>query len=245
MNSGESLPQPYTREEEEEKRRLKEEEAKEGGLFIGNYELIFSHGDWSVADYDQKRQFMGKWRENVQESTNNFPLFALFLAMAAMTSGFGSMLGIINFAVTVVFIVATNHMKMGKWYAPVTMLVAVIYSLSLATSAIAVLMLVGAYLVGFRMFTGIIRYILNYKSYRILSKQAGFPTFIRTTADLYADRMYIVEKREPLVKKDPSQRVVRVMDIGYDNKPKKDEGAWNAFNYMDEKNDEKDDKNES
>ena len=187
---------------------------------------------------------MGKWRENVQESTNNFPLIALLLAMAAMASGFGTIMGIINFAVIIAFIIATNHMKMGRWYAPITMLIAVIYSLSLATSGIAVFMLAGAYLVGFRMFTGMIRYILNYKSYRILSKQAGFPTFIRTTADLYADKMYIVEKQAPLVKKDPSQRVVRVMDIGYDNKPKKDEGAWNAFDYMDEENDEKDDGND-
>ena len=232
-------------DEEEERRRLKEKEEKEGGLFIGNYELIFSHGDWSVADFDQKRQFMGKWRENVQESTNNFPLFALLVAMAAMASGFGTVMGIINFAVIIAFIIATNHMKMGRWYAPITMLIAIIYSLSLATSPVAVCMLVGAYLFGFRMFTGMIRYILNYKSYRILSKQAGFPTFIRTTADLYADKMYIVEKQAPLAKKDPSQRVVRVMDIGYDNKPKKDEGAWNAFDYMDEKTDEKDDKNES
>ena len=232
-------------DEEEEKRRLKEKKAKEGGFFIGNYELVFCHGDWSVADSDQKRQFMGKWRENVQEATNNFPMVALFLAMAAMTSGFGSVMGILNFAVIIVFIIATNHMNMGRWYAPITMFIAIIYSLSLATSAISVLMLAGAYLVGFRMFTGVIRYILNYKSYKILSKQTGFPTFIRTTADLYADKMYIVEKQAPLVKKDPSQRVVRVMDIGYDNKPKKDEGAWNAFDYMDEKADEKDDKNES
>ncbi len=228
-------------DEEEEKRRLKEKKAKEGGFFIGNYELIFCHGDWSVADSDQKRQFMGKWRENVQEATNNFPMVALFLAMAAMTSGFGSIMGILNFAVIIVFIIATNHMKMGRWYAPITMLIAIIYSLSLAISDISVLMLIGAYLAGFRMFTGVIRYILNYKSYKILSKQAGFPTFIRTTADLYADKMYIVEKRELIKKKDPSQRVIRVMDIGYDNKPKKDDGPWNAFDYMDEKTDEKDD----
>ncbi len=232
-------------DEEEEKRRLKEKKAKEGGFFIGNYELVFCHGDWSVADSDQKRQFMGKWRENVQEATNNFPMVALFLAMAAMTSGFGSIMGILNFAVIIVFVIATNHMKMGRWYAPITMLIAVVYSLSLATSAISVLMLAGAYLVGFRMFTGVIRYILNYKSYKILSKQTGFPTFIRTTADLYADKMYIVEKRELIKKKDPSQRVIRVMDIGYDNKPKKEDGPWNAFDYMDEKTDEEDDKNES
>lgn len=230
-------------EEEKAKRKEKENEAKKGGFFIGNYELVFAHGDLYDDDYDQKRIFMGKWRANVNEATNNFPVVALLLAMAAMASGFGSIMGILNFAVIVVFILATNHMKMGRWYAPVTMLVAVIYSLTLAVSDISVLLLLGAYFFGFRMFTGIIRYTLNYKNYKILSKQAGFPTFIRTTADLYGDRLYIVEKREPVVKGNLQQKRVKVMDIGYDDEPKKDEGAWNAFNYMDEKKDE-DDKNE-
>lgn len=231
-------------EEQRSRREAKEKAEKKGGLFIGSYELIFAHDDLYDDDYDQKRTFMGKWRENVEGATSNFHMFAFILAMAVMASGFGTVMGILNFAVIIVFIIATNHMKMGRWYAPITMLVAVAYSVTLANSAISTFLLACAYIIGFRMFTGVIRYILNYKSYKILSKQTGFPTFIRTTADLYADRMYIVEKREPLKKKDPSQRVVRVMDIGYDSEPKKDEGAWNAFNYMDEQK-EKDDSNES
>ncbi len=227
-------------EDERDKQKSKEKEATKGGFFIGNYELVFAHGDLYDDDYDQKRTFMGKWRANVEEATNNFPMFTFLLMIAVMASGFGSIMGIINYAIVLLFVLATNHMKMGKWYAPVTMLIAVIYSITLANSTISLFMLVGAYLVGFRMFTNTIRYVLNYKNYKILSTQTGFPTFIRTTADLYGDKMYIVEKSKPLKKKDPSQRVVRVMDIGYDNKPKKDEGAWNAFDYMDKNKEEKD-----
>lgn len=223
------------------KQQAKEKEAMKGGLFIGSYELIFAHGDLCDNDYDQKRMFMGKWRQNVEEATNNFPLFTLLLAMAAMASGFGSIMGIINFATIAVFIIATNHMKMGRWYAPVTMLIAILYSFTLVTSDIALVLLVGAYFFGFRMFASMLRYILNYKNYKILSKQTGFPTFIRTTADLYGDRLYIVEKTEPMQKMNLQQKRVKVMNIGYDDMPKQDEGAWNAFDYMDEKSD----KNES
>lgn len=232
-------------EETEAKRKAKKEAAEEGGFFIGSYELVFAHGDLYGNDYDMKRIFMSKWRENVQEATNNFPMFALVLAVAAMASGFGTIMGIFNFATIIVFVIATNHMKMGRWYAPVTMLIAILYSLTLATSTISAFMLAAAYFVGFRMFTGLIRYVLNYKSYKILSTQNGFPTFIRTTADIYGDRLYIVEKREPVVKGNLQQKRVKVMNIGYDDKPKKDEGAWNAFDYMDEKAEEKRDENES
>ena len=54
-----------------------------------------------------------------------------------------------------------------------------------------------------------------------------------------------MEKREPVVKGNLQQKRVKVMNIGYDDKPKKDEGAWNAFDYMDEKAEEKRDENES
>ena len=186
---------------------------------------------------------MGKWRENNEGASANFPVFTLLLGMGIMSSGFGSIHGIINFAVILIFVLATNQMKMGKWYAPVTMLIAVAYTCMLINSDISMIMVIASFAAGHRMFTGMLRYILNYKSYKLLSTQSGFPTFIKTTADLYGDKLYIVEKREPLKKKDLSQRAVKVMDIGYDNKPKKDEGAWNAFNYMDE-NKEENDKNE-
>ena len=225
-------------EDERDKQKSKEKEARRGGFFIGNYELVFAHGDLCGNDFDEKRMFMGKWRANVEESTNNFAMFVFLLMIAIMASGFGSIMGVINYALVVVFVLGTNQMKMGKWYAPITMLIAVVYSLSLMNSTISAFMLAGAYIFGFRMLTNTIRYALNYKNYRLLSTQTGFPTFIRTTADLYGSKMYIVDKPVAKVRKDPSQRVVRVMDIGYDNKPKKDEGAWNAFDYMDENKEE-------
>ena len=227
-------------EEEERLRKEKEAQAKKGGLSIGGFELIFPHSDLENNDHNEKRILMGKWRENLDRSTKSFVYFTLLLMLCVMTANFGSLVGMLNYIVVLVFIIGTNQMKMGKWYAPITLILAFMYTTTFLNSVISAFLLVAAYIVNFRMLVGILVYILNYKIYKKLSTQEGFPSFIRTTADLYADKMYIVEKPVINKKTEPSQRVVRVMDIGLDDKPKKDEGAWNAFNYMDEK----DDKNE-
>ena len=49
--------------------------------------------------------------------------------------------------------------------------------------------------------------------------------------------MYILEDEPKVEKKPPVNKEKLVMNIGYDEKPKADEGAWNAFNYMDEEKD--------
>lgn len=225
-------------EEEEAIRKAKKAQERKGGVFIGNFELIFAHGDLNDRDFDQKRILMGKWRGNNELATKNFITFAFILMMAVLTSGFGSFMGIVNNFVVVLFIIGTNQMKMGKWYAPITVIVSIIYSLLIcANSAFSLFFLLAAYIYNFGLVISVIRYILNYKIYKALSTQEGFPTFIRNTADLYGDKLYIVEKRPSLKKGEFSDRPVKVMDIGYDNTTKKDEGAWNAFNYMDEKED--------
>jgi hypothetical protein len=90
------------------------------------------------------------------------------------------------------------------------------------------------------MLVGLLRYVLNYKIYSKLKTQDGFPSFTKSTTDLLADKLYIVEKREKVKKLEETvARRVKVMDIGYDDGVKKDEGAWNAFDYMDEKDEEK------
>jgi hypothetical protein len=57
---------------------------------------------------------------------------------------------------------------------------------------------------------------------------------------VFSDELYISEKREKAkMKEAAAKRPVKVMDIGLDDKPKKDDGAWNAFDYMDEKDEQK------
>jgi hypothetical protein len=76
-----------------------------------------------------------------------------------------------------------------------------------------------------------VRWLFNLPIYKKLSKEPGFPSFVENTADIYGEQLYIIEKKEPL-KKLPKLETIK-MDIGYE-KPKKEEKAWNAFDYMDE-----------
>jgi hypothetical protein len=148
-------------------------------------------------------------------------------------------------ALIVVFVVGTNCMKMGKIRGVVITVAAFVASLSLVEGEFAALFLLSAYICNPGIIFGTVRFALNYRYYKELSHMEGFPSFIRTTADLYADKIYIVDKKEVVKRKDPSEKVIRVMDIGYDNEPPKEDKAWNAFDYMDEENDEKDDTDES
>lgn len=213
------------------------------GKTIFGREIIFLHNDVSEMSFEEKKRLMDKWRDNIEFATKEFPSFALLIMVAVMASGFGSFMGILNHAVVLVFILGTNQMKMGKWYAPIPLFLGTAYVCTMINSPIAMLCVIGAFVFNIGMVLGTIRYVLNYRLYKELSHQPGFPSFIRTTADLYGDKLYIVEPRTPVKKKDPTQRPVKVMDIGYDEKPKADEGAWNAFNYMDKKEDENDENN--
>ena len=204
------------------------------GVSLFGIELVFKHNDILKSDFNEKKILMSKWRDNIEMTTKNFPLFTLLIMVAIMAASFGSFLGMLNYLIVVVFVIGTNQMKMGKWYAPLTLLAATIYLFGICTSDIAILCAIGAFVFNYGMIPGTIRYVLNYRLYKELSTQPGFPSFIRTTADLYGDKMYILEPHAP---------VVKVMDIGYDSKPKKDDGAWNAFDYMNEK-DKKDDEND-
>jgi hypothetical protein len=226
-----------------EKQRLVEQEkqkaAVKGGVFIGNFELIFAHSDLENRDYAEKHVLMGKWRQNLEMVENGFSFFVFILMISVMAANLGSLMGMLNYLIVFVFVIGINQMKMGKWYAPITMIFAILYTTSFMNNMISVIALLVAYIVNFKMLVGLLRYILNYKIYKKLKTQDGFPTFTKTTADLFADQIYIVEKQDKINKTNVGMKPVKVMDIGLDDKPKKDEGAWNAFDYMDEKDEEK------
>ncbi len=228
-----------TRAEIEKARKAREKEAKKGGLFIGRFELVFPIADLNGNDFDRKRAWMYKWRDNNDLAVKNFVLFAFLLMVGILGSGFGSFKVFFDYLVIAVFIMGTNQMKMGKWYAPLTLFAATMYTVSLtAGSIVSFIFTLAAFAVNYGLIIAVIRYILNYKTYKALSEQEGFPSFIRTTADLYADKIYIVDKKEPIADNGIVKRQVKIMNIGYDEKPKKNEGAWNAFDYMDKKDDE-------
>ena len=216
--------------ENETKKKIPEMESK---TIFGRY-VIFPHTDFLAASFEQKKEFMGYWNYNIEFTTSNFAMFAFFLMIAGMAAGFGSPITFMYFGIVLVFAFGTNYLKMGKMLGVFLILVGYIMCAPLIYNPIAVFFVIGANIFNPGMILGTIRFVLNYKYYKELSTMEGFPTFIRTTADLYGDKIYIVEKKEVAKRLDPSQRVFQVMNIGYDKEPKKEDKAWNAFDYMDE-----------
>lgn len=200
---------------------------------FGRY-IIFPHTDFSTSSFEEKKDFMGYWNYNIEFTTSNFVLFAFFLMIAGMAAGFGSPITLAYFAIVLVFVFGTNYLKMGKFIGVPIIVIGMLCTSVFFSSAISAIFTVAAYIVNPGMILGTIRFVLNYKYYKELSTMDGFPSFIRTTADLYGDKIYIVEKKEVVKRVDPSQRVIQVMDIGYEKEEKKEDKAWNAFDYMDE-----------
>ena len=71
----------------------------------------------------------------------------------------------------------------------------------------------------------------------------GFPSFITTTSDRYGEKMYITEAPVKPVKNIYGKKTI-VMNIGYDEPEKKEDKAWNAFDYMDEENNNEENNND-
>ena len=212
----------------------------ESTTIFGRY-IIFPHADFLKCSFEEKKNFMGYWNMNLEFTTSNFIMFAFFVLMAGMISGFGT-LSIISFvAIILVLVLGTNYLKMGNLIGVPIVVAGICLSFALTNSAFGLLFLIAAYLVNPGLILGTIRFVLNYKYYKELSTMEGFPSFIRTSADLYADKIYIVEKREVVKRRDPSEKVIRVMDIGYDNEPPEEDKAWNAFDYMDEEKESEND----
>ncbi len=222
----------------------REKTYKYGKSIFGRW-LIFPHNAWRNDEFEEKKDWMGYWRANSWYPSERFVYFMYLmifdgLVVIWMENDSGRFL--LCALVILLSMLGTNQMKMDKWYGGVITLVAVLlgfyanYIDGLKASAPMLLIYSCALLSNIGIIFGTIRFLLNYPTYKQLSVMEGFPTFIRTTADLYGDKMYIVEKPKPIERKDPSQRQVKVMDIGYDE-PKKEEKqdkGWNAFDYMDE-----------
>ncbi len=220
---------------------LREEKTYKYGRSVFGRWLIFPHNTWREDEFEEKKDWMGYWRMNLDYPAARFPEFTMILILNGLLSAMIQGNIVISLLVILLTMIGTNQIKMEKRYGGFVTLGALLMglyfniNLNNVGGTLACLFVYGCGIaINNGILFGSLRFLLNYSTYKELSEMEGFPTFIRTTADLYGDKMYIVDKPAPIVKKDPSQRVVKVMDIGYDEPKKKDDGAWNAFNYMDE-----------
>lgn len=212
------------------------------GKKIGSFEIVFLHDDLEDMDFQEKSLLMSKWRGNIDRAERNFYTFFLLMAVSCMAGGFGNFMAtVLRYLVLVLFVVGIVGMKNGHTYGALVTLGAVVYSFAVINAAISLFLVVGAYIFNFGILVAPIIFLINKPIYNKLSTMEGFPTFIRTTADLYGSQMYIAEER-PRVEKKTNKDHFITMNIGYDEEPKKPEEdkAWNAFDYMDEEKKEND-----
>ena len=219
----------------------KEPKTYKHGFKIGSFEIVFLHDDLDESmDFQEKSLLMSKWRGNIDRAERNFYTFFMLIAVSCMAGGFGNFAAtVLRFLVLALFIVGIVGMKNGYTYGAFVTLGAVVYSFAMINEVISLFLVVGAYIFNFGILVAPIIFLINKPIYNRLSEMEGFPTFVRTTADLYGSQMYILDKKPPIVKRTNKDHFI-TMNIGYDDEPKKPEEdkAWNAFDYMDEKKEE-------
>ena len=239
-------------QQEIENRRNKKH--KYGKSVLG-IEVIFPHNDPGDMSFDDKKGYMYDWNCNVGLITKGifFPIMlmmagALFCVIAEM-QGIGNVISYIVGNLSVILLVfGTNSMKMGKFYGAIITLLALFmyfglgFYIGAGGNGIPCTWITITSLINIKLFLPTVRYIINYPMYKELSHHEGFPSFVRNYADIYGSKMYIVEKQEPIKRRILSDNEKIEMNIGYGEKPKKEDKGWNAFDYMDE---EKEKENEN
>ena len=219
----------------------KNSEYKYGFTLLGK-EIKFLHNDIPSSSFEEKKRLMYQWNHYIKEAERDFfiPLFLMMVSI--MGAGLGSAKGFFMYVFVPLYIMFFNYLKMSKVFAPYGIFVVVLLYLgAVMNNVVSAGLAVGFLVLSYRVWRACIMCIINRPIYKALSKEEGFPSFIRNTADLYGDEMYIVEKQESIKKRAISDNEKIVMNIGYDEKPKKEEKGWNAFDYMDEEKEEKDD----
>lgn len=243
LNVGEEKGNNYANKRRNATNNYKKEEY---GFSILGLDIVFPHNYIPAMSFEDKKDLMFKWNSNVEAATGHLviPLFFMILGTLFSFIGGRSFIPVFAGIGSVLFtIIGTNNMKMGNLRGAFETLVALGVYASIGGfvggggNGIPMVFIFVSSLVNIIIVLPTLRYIINYHIYRQLSTQEGFPTFIRTYSQKYAKDMYILEDEPRAEKKPPVNKEKLVMNIGYDEKPKADEGAWNAFNYMDEEKD--------
>lgn len=233
---------------------------EEYGFSILGVDIVFPHNYIPAMSFEDKKALMYKWNCNVEAATSRVVIPIFLMLLGTVFSFIGAHSGIPVFAgigSVLLLILGTNNMKMGNLRGAFETLVAIgLYAsvgffVSGSGNGIPSVFVFVVSLYNIIIVLPTLRFIINHHIYRQLSTQEGFPTFIRTYSQKYAKDMYILEDEQPIAKHNKiTKDGMFVMNIGYDEKPKQDEGAWNAFNYMDEEknndvNENSGDENES
>ena len=204
------------------------------GFCLFGKEIKFLHNDIHSSSFEEKKRLMYQWNHYIKEAERGF-LTPIFLMMVSvMGAGFGSATGLFKYIFIALYIMFFNYLKTSKAFAPYGIFVVVaLYLGSVMNNFMSIGLAIGFLVLSWRVWVACIMCIINRPIYKALSREDGFPSFIRNTADLYGEEMYVVEKQAPTKRRAVTDNKI-VMNIGYDEEPQKEDKGWNAFDYMDE-----------
>ncbi len=240
---------------------------------ILDFDIIIPHNDFKTAPTEEKRFFMGAWN-SVKDSMFRgemfmimvfiLPILVMNLVNALVGQGFEKYSAVLYFIPVITYVFGTNFIKLNQIIGVPVMIGSVLVFLT----GMGVHVLSKGFILFLILFFGVtvlpylLKFTVNFPAYKKLSKEKGFPSFVETTADLYADQMYIVEKPKPIVKTEKAAPIV--MDIGYNdnddesdksfkesrrvnefdyrgqnknNMSLRDDKGWNAFDYLEKDKD--------
>ncbi len=214
----------------------------EHGFSIFGIEIIFHHNDIPTSSLYEKKELMNKWNIMAQRPGKNFAMVFFLMLIASVMSIFSGSGGLFTIIFIPIYIIGINYIKMGNIIGPViTLITAPVHILSVLSSSgniFSVAFIIGAYIFGIFSIISSIQFLLNYKIYKALSKEKGFPSFAMNSADLYAEQYYLKNEKSGESGKTATNTHTRqnepiVMNIGYDKKPPEKDEAWNPFAYLD------------
>lgn len=239
--SGKSKPLEQNYSEAHTNVKITEDTVYKYGFSILGREIKFLHNDIPSSSFEEKKRLMYQWNHYIKQAEKDFfiPLFLMMVSI--MGAGLGSLRGFLLYAFIPLYIMFFNYLKTSKAFAPYGIFaVVLVYLVSVMNNFMSAGLAIGFVLLSRRVWLACIMCIINRPIYKALSKEEGFPSFIRNTADLYGEQAYIVEKQAPIKRKVINDNEKIEMNIGFDDKPKKEDKGWNAFDYMDEEREEKD-----
>ncbi|MBR2876780.1 MAG: hypothetical protein IKC01_06560 [Clostridia bacterium] len=159
-----------------------------------------------AAKISQVREMMSAWRENNRK-------IRIFSFVASATSVFSaanfiyeekSDACLINFMVAILFIIAglfvTKSSRVVYCVPFISLVVFSVLPVQYVDMTIRTFFMITVFIPGLIASWYSYRALFNYKSVYIpLSKRKGFPNFVFSTADMYADKMYIKDKDKKTV----------------------------------------------
>lgn len=214
------------------KRKHREEDDYEPDFYLGVLVKI-NHGNINTYTFDGKAHLMKQWNQ-IKKLAFRFSHFALFTSLLGAAFNFKNPLGVtIALIITVLQFLflgnARKNNKPGIVLYNISLLI-YIFTLSFTSHEISAAFVGVACIVNVMVFIFNIPLFINFGVLTELSKQDGFPSFVKTSVDLAKDAQWEAKRKTKENKAVPATEKI-IMNIGYDGEEKKPFKPFDPYSF--------------